>query len=145
LTGRAPHAHPKSNRLRKRREFLGVQEGGSRIALPSCILLLAARPDDLPARLGITVTRKFGDAVRRNRAKRLIREAFRQSQGFFHNGIDVVVIPKNQAVSTLSLAGLLAEWRAAGRLIAARADSLRRALAKKPSTTQTAAPKEPAE
>jgi ribonuclease P protein component len=145
LSGRGAHAHPKSKRLRKRREFLTVQEGGSRIALPSCILLLAARRDDQPPRLGITVTRKFGDAVRRNRAKRLIREAFRHSPALFPGGIDVVVIPKNQAVLSLSLAGLLAEWRTAARLIAARADSLRRALAKTPATTQTAAPKEPAE
>jgi ribonuclease P protein component len=145
LSARGTKAHPKSKRLRKRREFLAVQEGGSRIALPSCILLLSARRDDQPPRLGITVTRKFGDAVRRNRAKRLIREAFRQSPGFLPPGIDVVVIPKNQAVDSLSLAGLLEEWRAAGRLIAARADSLRRALAKTPATTQTAASKEPAE
>jgi ribonuclease P protein component len=145
LNGRVSHAFPKSKRLRKRREFLPVQEGGSRIALPSCIVLLAARGDDGPPRLGITVTRKYGDAVRRNRAKRLIREGFRRSPELFPGGIDVVIIPKTSAVGTLSLAGLLAEWRGAGRLIAARADSLRRALAKRPAKTQTGAPKEPAE
>jgi ribonuclease P protein component len=145
LSRRGPHAFPKSKRLRKRREFLPVQESGSRIALPSCIVLLAARRDDRPARLGITVTRKFGDAVRRNRAKRLIREAFRRSPELFPGGIDVVVIPKMSAVGSLSLGGLLAEWRGAGRLIKARADSLRRALAKTPPKTQTAAPEDPTE
>jgi ribonuclease P protein component len=145
LSGRGSHAFPKSKRLRKRREFLPVQESGSRIALRSCIVLLAARPDGEPARLGITVTRKFGDAVRRNRAKRLIREAFRRSPELFPHGIDVVVIPKTSAVGLLSLEGLLSEWRGAGRLIAARADSLRRALAKTAPKTQTAAPKDPTE
>jgi ribonuclease P protein component len=145
LSGRGAHAFPKSKRLRKRREFLPVQESGSRIALPSCIVLLAARLDGEPARLGITVTRKFGDAVRRNRAKRLIREAFRRSTALFPGGIDVVVIPKTSAVGSLSLEGLLTEWRGAGRLIAARADSLRRALAKTSPKTQTAAPKDPTE
>jgi ribonuclease P protein component len=91
------------------------------------------------------VTRKFGDAVRRNRAKRLIREAFRRSTDLFPVGTDVVVIPKNSAVGSLSLGGLLSEWRGAGRLIAARADSLRRALAKTPPKTQTSPPKDPAD
>jgi ribonuclease P protein component len=118
-----------------------VQEHGSRITLPSCIMLLLARRDDRPARLGITATRKFGDAVRRNRAKRLIREAFRHAGGLFPPGIDVVVIPKGSNQRALSAAGLLEEWRTAGRLIAARAASLRRALAKMPDATQTSAPK----
>jgi len=106
-------------------------------------VLLAVRGDDRPARLGITVTRKFGDAVRRNRAKRLIREAFRRCPELFPAGTDVVVIPKTTVNPALSLVGLLEQWRGAGRLIAARADSLRRALAKTPPPTQTAAPKGP--
>jgi ribonuclease P protein component len=139
LSGRGAHAFPKGRRLRKRREFLPVQDGGSRISLPSCIVLLAARSDQKPARLGITVTRKFGDAVRRNRAKRLVREVFRRLPGLFPAGIDVVVIPKTSA-GPLSLVQLENEWQGAARLIAARSDSLRRTLAKTPGATQTAAP-----
>jgi ribonuclease P protein component len=145
LSGGVSQAFPKSKRIRKRREFLSIQEGGSRVSLPSCIVLLAARSDDAPARLGITVTRKFGDAVCRNRAKRLIREAFRRSPDLFPPGLDVVIIPKNLAAGTLSIAQIGAEWRGASRLIAARAASLRRALAKSPPRTQTAAPKGRAE
>jgi ribonuclease P protein component len=145
LKGRAAHSFPKGKRLRKRREFLPIQQSGSRVSLPSCIVLLAARGDERAARLGITVTRKFGDAVRRNRAKRLIREAFRLAPELFPAGIDVVVIPKAKASQPLGLAQLLEEWRGASRLFAARADSLRRALAKSPRATQTAAPKGSAE
>jgi len=65
--------------------------------LRSCIVLLQARPDSEPARLGITVTRKFGNAVARNRAKRLFREVFRRSSDLFPTGVDVVVIPKNRS------------------------------------------------
>jgi ribonuclease P protein component len=136
---------PKSRRLRRRREFLSVQSSGSRITLPSCIVLLQPRLDDEPARLGITVTRKFGNAVARNRAKRLFRELFRRSPELFPSGIDLVVIPKNPGNDAegryASHSELLSEWQKAGRLIAARADSLRRALAKTPMTTQTGLPR----
>jgi ribonuclease P protein component len=138
-------AFPKSRRLRRRREFLAVQSSGSRITLPSCIVLLQPRLDDEPARLGITVTRKFGNAVARNRAKRLFREVFRRSPELFPSGIDLVVIPKSPGASPderfASLSVLQQEWQKASRLIAARAESLRRALAKTPVTTQTGLPR----
>ena len=45
-------------------------------------------------RLGITVTRKVGNAVFRNRAKRVTREAFRRTRDGLPPGTDVVVIVK---------------------------------------------------
>jgi len=45
-------------------------------------------------RLGITVTKKAGNAVRRNRIKRLIREFFRLNKSLFPAGYDVVVMAK---------------------------------------------------
>jgi len=134
-SGKTGQSFPKSQRLRKRSEFLAVQGSGSRLTLPSCIVLLKPRTDERPARLGITVTRKFGNAVARNRAKRLFREVFRRSYELFPPGIDVVVIPKNQGANSLS--ELQGEWQKASRLIASRADSLRRTLANTPATTQT--------
>lgn len=139
MVDKSPHAFAKNRRVRRRREFLAVQTGGSRIMLASCILLLRARGDHGPARVGITVTRKFGNAVARNRAKRVVREAFRRSPGLLPDGIDMVVIPKS--ARDVSTAQLLEEWQRASRLIAARADSLRRGLAKMPGTTQTAPPR----
>jgi len=48
--------------------------------------------------LGITVSRKVGTAVTRNRLKRLVREAFRRRKTLFPRGLDLVFIAKKQAV-----------------------------------------------
>ena len=47
-----------------------------------------------PARLGIAATRKMGDAVERNRAKRLVRELFRHNKP--GAAMDVVIVPRKE-------------------------------------------------
>ena len=59
-------------------------------------------------RLGIAATRKFGGAVQRNRAKRLIREVFRRNK--IAPGFDVIVIPKREFLDA-SLSTLEADYR----------------------------------
>jgi len=54
-------------------------------------------------RLGITVTRKVGNAVRRNRIKRLVREWFRTAESAL-GAYDVVVIAKRDIPETLGAA-----------------------------------------
>jgi ribonuclease P protein component len=58
-------------------------------------LLVFGYPNDLPySRLGLSVSRAKGNAVVRNRWKRLIREAFRLSREELPVGIDLIVIPR---------------------------------------------------
>lgn len=70
-------------------------------------------------RLGIVASRKLGDAVRRNRAKRLIRELFRRSHQPQGKGFDLVVIPRRELFDA-EYASLEADFRLALKRAAAR-------------------------
>jgi ribonuclease P protein component len=78
-------------RLRRRPEFQRVYEAGQRLGLRLMTVILA--PNGLPqSRLGVSATRKLGGSVVRNRAKRVVREIFRQAE--LPGGLDIVVIPR---------------------------------------------------
>ena len=76
-------------RLTRRQQYQRVYRCGTRVAGPS-LVLFGMRNDGEEGRLGITATRKVGGAVVRNRAKRLMREAFRIQAARFA-GWDLVV------------------------------------------------------
>jgi len=85
----------KEMRLRRRAEFIAVQSGGRK--LHGRHVLALAKHQDLPVgRLGITVTKKVGNAVVRNRIKRLLREWLRL-HGWVPPGWDVVLVAKDSA------------------------------------------------
>ena len=69
-------------RLLKRAEFLQFSVQGNKYHSKSFIILWKRTPDSGP-RIGITVSRKVGNAVLRNYIKRLIREFFRNNKGLF--------------------------------------------------------------
>ncbi|HEY6879157.1 MAG TPA: ribonuclease P protein component [Polyangiales bacterium] len=81
------------DRLRKRFEFRRLRDQGRRVHTRSFVLTVA-RGDQPQARIGITVSRQVGNAVRRNRIKRLLREAFRRHRTLFPRAADIVVIAK---------------------------------------------------
>lgn len=87
---------PKAARLRKRREFLAVQQGGRKFSA-DCVLGLVRRGPPGPARLGVTVSSTVGNAVVRNRVKRRLRELFRARADTLPKGIELVVIARQSA------------------------------------------------
>ena len=91
------HPFSKSQRVRRRSEFQQAFSAGYRVSSRyfTLIVLPGSGPDGAPARLGIVASRKLGDAVHRNRAKRLIREVFRHLEPL-PQGPDVVVIPRRE-------------------------------------------------
>lgn len=106
MTGTA--AFGRDRRIRKRGDFLRVQSQGQRASTAHFTLLVALGVDG-PSRLGIVVTKKVGNAVARNRVKRVCRECFRLWPDFVPGGIDLVVIAKDGAPE-LGLAAVRAEW-----------------------------------
>ncbi len=71
------------------------------------------------ARLGVTASRKVGNAVVRNRVKRLVREAFRCTRELWSPGLDLIVIVRHQG-SNLTLSDVTREWTAAAPKIERR-------------------------
>lgn len=91
----------KQSRLLTRADFQSVF--GARNSAADDLVVVYGRPSALPrCRLGLSVSRKVGGAVVRNRWKRLLREAFRLSQHELPAGLDLVVIPRATAPPTLS-------------------------------------------
>ena len=85
------HTFPPSRRLRLPSEFSAVYNAKVRESRGP--LTVYALPNELGhPRLGMSVSRKVGTAVRRNRIRRLIRESFRLLQHDFPQGYDLVVV-----------------------------------------------------
>jgi len=92
-----PHEH-----LRRPADFKLVYD--RRRSVSDAWLLVYARENGLPyTRLGLSVSRKYGGAVRRNRLRRLYREAFRLTRAELATGVDLVLIPRRPEEPTLEV------------------------------------------
>ncbi len=92
----AGYGFPSDSRLRNRREFLRVRQGG-RTLHTRHFLIVVLNKETGPTRLGITCSRKVGGAVQRNRIKRLLREYFRLNVSRLPEHTDISVIAKRGA------------------------------------------------
>jgi ribonuclease P protein component len=93
--------------IRRRSDFQLVYERGRRVHGRFTTLFLLKTGHGV-ARLGIAATKKLGNAVHRNRAKRLIREVFRRNK--IDAGFDIVVVPKRELFDA-TLSALEVEYR----------------------------------
>lgn len=86
---------PPELRLRRGADFQRVY--ARRRSAADNILRVCVCENDLPhARVGLSVSRRVGNAVVRNRWKRLLREAFRKSKDDLPTGVDMVLIPQSR-------------------------------------------------
>ena len=105
---------PRGARLRDPRDFARVNRSGERRATAHFVAVVAPARHDTSPKLGLAVSRRIGNAVARNRVKRLVREWFRRSRGQLPHGTDWVVIAR-QGAAELGAASVASEL---GRLAA---------------------------
>jgi ribonuclease P protein component len=90
------HKFPPEARLHHRREFTAVYRCGKRVPTQPLYTVALLRREG-GSRLGLSIGRKVGGAVVRNRWKRAIREAFRLSRHGLHSDWDLVVAVSRSA------------------------------------------------
>jgi ribonuclease P protein component len=92
---KASHKFPKSHRLLKSAEFTLLKNSGEQRAGRFLLICKREIPSNTPSRLGITASKRFGKAHLRNRFKRQVREAFRQTP--LPPSLEINIIPRKEA------------------------------------------------
>lgn len=96
--------------LRASREIEYVKRQGRRSST-SLFNFMTAKMEESPTRVGIVVGKRFGDAVRRNKVKRIFRELVRALRHQLRPGHGIVVFPKREALQQ-PFAELQQQWEA---------------------------------
>ena len=99
-------------RLRQSRDFARVRQQGERLALGCLIANWHRLPDGTAPKLGVVTSRKIGGAVERSRARRLLRESFRQHQHELAGPVELVLVAR-PSIAGRNLAGVEKDFLAA--------------------------------
>jgi len=112
----------RGDRLRKRREFEECYASGTRVSGRHLLVFLL--PEAGPSRLGISVPRRVGGAVVRNRVRRRLREIFRRNRALLRIPVRLVIHARPSAAAAsfedlladyMTVVGRAAERRRSGR------------------------------
>ena len=109
---------PARGRLSRSAEFDRVYRHGRSTANRHLVLYSFPNPAGDTTRLGLSVSRRVGGAVERNRIKRLLREAYARAEGDMRPGHDVVVVARPAAAELAEREGLAGIDASLGELMA---------------------------
>ena len=144
ITDREPAVSAKVVRLKRRSEFLSVAATGRRWVAPAFVLQIGRRAVDAELAnteigLGFTATKRIGNAVARNRAKRRLREAARQLLPHAAtSGHDYVLIARTEVLTCVFQTLLDDLEKAFSRVLTAKhRPAGRRPPARRPSPQQS--------
>ena len=87
---------PKKERILNRKDFVNLNQLGKKFYTIHFVIIFKENGLGI-TRLGITVSKKIGNSVKRNKVKRLIREFYRLHKAFFPQGYDIVIAAKKGA------------------------------------------------
>jgi len=85
----------RASRLAQSRDFARVRQQGQRLVLGCLIANWNRLPDGAVPKLGVVTSKKIGGATERSRARRLLRESFRQHQHEFAQPVELVLVARN--------------------------------------------------
>lgn len=88
----------KENRLKKNEEFQQVFKRGKSVANRQFVVYYLKKEQQTNIRVGISVSKKLGNAVVRNKIKRLVREAIREIIPNLNQSCDLVIIARKPTV-----------------------------------------------
>lgn len=120
MSSAEPPSRGRRGRLTRSRDFDAVYRRGRSAAGRHLVVYAFPREDASDpgaSRLGLSVSRKVGDAVVRNRVKRVLREQFSQHSAAIPAGIDVVVIARPGCAAYLDDQGSAALGARLGELL----------------------------
>ena len=84
----------RASRLQQSREFARVRQQGQRLALGCLIANWHQLPEGAKPKLGVVTSKRIGGAIERSRARRLLRESFRQHQNELSQPVELVLVAR---------------------------------------------------
>lgn len=89
---------PRNYRIQRGGDFSRIKREGQRVVQGCLILNWRLLPEETTSRVGVITSKRIGNAVARNRARRLLREAYRQHRTQLVSPVDLVLIARNSIV-----------------------------------------------